>query len=106
MQSTNESPQFGELITDGETRRDAIHIAVAPVTAVCDLEPGQDIGFVRGNRESVGPCENPIGIVDPFLKDTIKAGQRFWLFLYPNTVTGMRHFWKHPAFTYGAIENA
>lgn len=100
-QMKDETPKLGYLIEDGETRRDAIHIAVAPVEATCDLNPGQPIGLLEGSREQVGPTNNPIGIVDPFLKGKIKAGQRFWLFLYPNTVTGMRHYWKHPAFSLG-----
>lgn len=99
MKPIDDNPNLGELITNNERRRDAIHIAVAPVTAGCDLSPGQDVGFIHENDlEKVGPSKNAIGIVDPFLKEPVLEGQRFWLFLYPGTVIGMRHYWKHPAF--------
>ena len=93
-------PRLGQLITDGDRRRDAIHIAVAPVTAAEPLAPGQHVGLVReGSFEFVGPCDQNIGIVDPYLTAGVEAGQRFWLFLYPGTVTGLRHVWTHPAFS-------
>ncbi|MDB5386331.1 MAG: hypothetical protein JWM11_1977 [Planctomycetaceae bacterium] len=94
------APQLGELIQDGERRRDAVHIALAPVTAVEWLRPGQHVGLVQeGNVELVGPSPHNIGIVDPYLREDIEPGQRFWLCLYPGTVTGLRHVWTHPAFT-------
>ncbi|MEZ6122938.1 MAG: hypothetical protein R3C49_07150 [Planctomycetaceae bacterium] len=94
------SPQPGTLIDDGDRRRDAIHIAIAPVTAVELLCPGQHVGLVRSDSyEFVGRSPEPVGIVDPFLKSAVEPGQRFWLFLYPNSVTGLRHVWTHPAFT-------
>lgn len=93
------APNLGSLIVDGERRRDAVHIAVAPVTASERLSPGQHVGFVsEGDVETVGVAETPIGIVDPFLREPVQPGERFWLFLYPNTITGLRHVWTHPAF--------
>jgi hypothetical protein len=90
---------LGKLIDTDERRRDAIHIAVAPVTADHYLEPGEHVGFTRaGSTEFVGHCNNAIGIVDPYLTARIEPGQRFWLLLYPKTITGLRHAWSHPAF--------
>lgn len=83
----------------GETAvRDAIHIAVAPVFSSETLHPGQHIGLIPGSTSEVGSLPKPIGIVDPFLGVEVKPGQKFWLFLYPQTVTGMKHHWRHPAF--------
>jgi len=95
--------QLGQLIEDGDRRRDAIHIAVAPVTAVERLSPGQHVGLVReDDPELVGPCDRTIGVVDPFLTAEVEPGRRFWLFLFPGTITGLRHVWTHPAFTKAA----
>lgn len=91
-------PRLGHLI-EGDAQRDAIHVAIAPVVASEILPPGCKIAFVEGSQELVcGAREKSIGVVDPFLTEEVKKGQKFWMFLYPNTVTGMRHHWSHPAF--------
>jgi hypothetical protein len=83
-------------ILDDTARRDAVHFALAPVIASEQLSPGQHIGFVRKNV--VGPCDEPLGIVDPFLPIPVYTGDRFWMFLYPNTITSLRHEWSHDEF--------
>ncbi len=116
---------IGQLI-EGEQFRDAIHIAICPVVANETLKPGQDIGFAfegsfthvcaaqkpkrthtqtDSRRIAIGPETDdapgdtvPLGIVDPFLPKSVKKGERFWMFLYPNTITSLRHDWTHPAF--------
>src|SRR5262245_29880092 len=90
------TPNLGHLCGP-DARRDAVHVAVAPVLAAQVLRPGEHVGFVDGSR--VGSALNPIGVVDPFLTGAVQPGERFWLFLYPNAVTSLRHVWTHPAFT-------
>ncbi len=90
--------KLGTLIT-GKGERDAIHVALAPVVAAERLKPGQHIGLSSPySTEFVGVCSEPLGIVDPFLEHTVEPGQRFYMVLYQNTVTGMKHQWEHPAF--------
>src|SRR5579884_3398390 len=85
---------IGSLAAE-DAGRDAVHVAIAPIAAPCELRPGQHVD-PHGRPE--GPGVVPVGIVDPFLREPVVAGQRFWLFLYPNTVTSLRHEWTHPAF--------
>lgn len=89
---------LGRLIGAGEERRrDAIHIAVVPMTAGVPLEVGEHVGLDHvGNASSYHVPH--VGIVDPYLKKPVMSGERFWLFLYPGTVTSLRHHWSHPAF--------
>lgn len=82
------------MIIDDTQKRDAIHLAVLPMQAVTKLFPGQDVGLVPGGA---GPSVTPLGIVDPFLKAPVQAGERFWLILYPRTISSLRHVWSHPA---------
>ena len=92
--STDALETLGTII-DEKAGRDAIHLAVEPAIAAQKLYPGQDVGFVEGG---VGPCANPLGIVDPFLKAPVQQGERFWLVVYPRQITSLRHVWEHPAF--------
>ncbi len=93
------TPNIGE-IPDGTARRDAIHVAVAPVIASQILRAGEHVGLnADGKAYHVGPTKNgSIGIVDPFVLHPIHMDEGFWLFLYPGTITGLRHLWTHPAF--------
>ena len=101
------APQLGSLVPDGENRRDAVHIALAPITADVLLRPGDHVGIQDGKTFfSSERTERTIGVVDPFLRDEVKRGERFWLCLYPGTVTSLRHIWTHPVFEKMAKEAA
>lgn len=91
--------QLGELIAAG-ARRDAAHVAVAPVVAAERLVPGTRIGFTHdGDTEHVGVrTKETIGVVDPFLRRVVEIGERFWMLLDPQSVKAIRHDWQHPAF--------
>lgn len=88
---------LGQIITT-EQHKDAIHVAVAPVVAGEWLAPGAHIRLAASGQAVNAPQSETIGIVDPFLKQHVTIGQRFWLFLYPGTITSLRHDWTHPAF--------
>lgn len=89
--------KVGKLI-DATAQRDAIHVAIAPVITAELCDPGEHVGFMEDGRVGTN-AKKKIGVIDPFLKDTIGANKRCYLFLYPQTVTGMRHHWEHPSFT-------
>ena len=86
---------LGSLIGDGEGR-DAIHVAVLPVTAGETLHPAQHIGIKDG--VAMTTATKLVGIVDPFLRGAVHTGQKFWMLLYPRTITSLRHVWSHPDF--------
>lgn len=92
--TTDALETLGTIISDQE-KRDAIHLAVEPIIAVEKLYPGQDVGLKDGGA---GVTDNPVGIVDPFLKTPVLAGERFWLVVYPRQIESLRHVWSHPAF--------
>lgn len=109
-----EEVKLGELITDVR-RRDAIHIAMCPVIAGEALNPGEEIGILSqtkvGNQQFIvvvgknykTDLPNKIkmlGIVDPFLPMSVWKDDKFWMLLFPNTITNLRHEWEHPHFKF------
>ena len=87
--------------TPGSTEKDAVHVAIVSIEAAQELKPGTHVELKHGKAFKKDPHEDdfsPIGIVDPFLSAPVQAGHHFYLCLYPDTVTGMRHEWGHPAF--------
>ncbi len=80
-----------------EEKRDAIHLAVMPVTAGETLKPGADIWVSAQGLAFAGGRDGCIGIVDPFLTRPVVFRERFWLVIYPRKITSLRHVWSHPA---------
>lgn len=91
--STDALETLGTIIGESE-KRDAIHLAVEPMVAPEWLDPGEHV-TATGHGCGVG---EGVGIVDPFLVERVKPGQRFWLVIYPRQIHSLRHVWTHPAF--------
>ncbi len=94
--STDALETLGSII-DEHAGRDAIHVAVEPVEAGQILAPGIPVLLKDGKAYRAFGDEG-IGVVDPFIKNYVGEGQRFWLLLNPRTITSLRHVWSHPAF--------
>jgi hypothetical protein len=93
---------MGAILPDDVGGRDAVHVAVIAMFAGEDLHPGQDVGYngtiKDGHYVAYPIMDKFVGIVDPFIKGYVKKGEKFWLFLYPRTITGLNHLWTHPEF--------
>lgn len=94
--TTDALETLGQFISERE-KRDAIHLAVEPVTAGAELNPGQHITVKNGVAYPADRGQG-LGIVDPFLPTYVRSGQRFWFVMYPRMVHSLRHVWTHPAF--------
>jgi hypothetical protein len=102
-----ENLHIGSIINEPQ-QRDAVHMAIVPVTAMERLYPGTHVGIVQTGevpKDSDGIVADAldhglkgIGIVDPFLRNPVQKGERFWLFLYPGSIISLRHDWEHPSF--------
>ena len=104
--STDALETLGTIIGPGEAR-DAIHLAVEPVVAGERLKPGENVGLGPDGKAyspetglTFPGCRQvkALGIVDPFLKAPVKAGEMFWLVVYPRQIRSLRHVWEHPDF--------
>lgn len=83
--------KLGKLVPV-DAQRDAMHVAVLPALAGVVMEPGTHVRMQDGYAYAGG---NTIGIVDPFLTEPVKPGNRFYVVIYPNKVTNLRHDWDH-----------
>lgn len=78
-------------------KRDAIHIAIISMVAAERVNPGQEVGIDK-DGEASGVAQPFVGVVNPFLQQSVAPRERFWLLLNPYTITSLRHEWVHPAF--------
>ena len=92
-----DGPRLGQLVEDSKVKRDAIHVAVAPMTSAYKLTPGQRVNVVGGQAFPSDRLDST-GIVDPFLAGAIQPGYAFWMLVTPGTVTSLRHDWEHESF--------
>lgn len=88
---------LGTIHTRAE-KRDAIHLAVSPVSCDVPLKPGDHILYMGDDKVEKALKGHGHGIVDPFLLATIKPGEKFWFVMYPRQIRSLRHVWTHPAF--------
>lgn len=97
-------------ILDDTAEKDAVHFAVLPVISADDyLFAGTRVRFVTGSTTHVKGVKGDasgIGVVDPFITDEIKRGDRFFILMNPNTITSLRHEWTHPALAVVPAEDA
>lgn len=99
---------MGNVLPEDAGGRDAVHVAVFSAFADSRLFPGEDIAIVeQGARDTkvtslrhaeIDEIDRLVGIVDPFLRGAIEPGARFWVYLYPRTITALSHRWSHPSF--------
>jgi hypothetical protein len=88
-------PILGELLKGGE-ERDAIHIAILPVTAHTYIPAGAQI-FIRPDLTAILSGKSN-AVADPFLKEQIRPGEKFYALLNPYTIESLRHEWVHKDF--------
>lgn len=87
---------IGSLITNPELfKKDAVHMAMVQIRSSDRFLPGEHVGL--NDKGEAIQSDNPIGIVDPFLKKAVEPGDPFWLWMYPKTISNLRHDWNHPA---------
>lgn len=93
------SIKLGKIIEEGAfPSRDAVHVAVIPVIAGEDLRPGTHVGITPRSLRASGSVIPLVGVVDPFLTETVRIGEVCWLFMYPDAVKSLHHDWTHQAF--------
>lgn len=77
--------------------KDAFHVPCVRVTSMEHFEPGQRVIFI-GPSEVMSAAKNLDfdGVVDPFIKDRVYAGDPFWVLLTDGITSDVRHEFSTP----------
>jgi hypothetical protein len=90
------SVKLGET-PDMSAGRDAVHVAVMPCRAGEPLEPGARVYIDMETQVALNAVTSPpVGIVDPYLAAPVERHGVFWLCLFPESTTSLRHEWTAP----------
>lgn len=93
---TVSKPVIGKILKPTEDyTRDAIHIPIMPIEAGEALGPGDLVFVAKGKAVSPPHPKDAVGIVDPFLTVMVKVGDRFYLWLKPQSTLRLWHEWTH-----------
>lgn len=79
-------------------QKDAVHVAIVSVRADGPVDAGSRVKInEHGEGKSVGYHNKDFdGIADPFMKDSVVAGQFFWMLIDPKEIGEVAHVWEHP----------
>lgn len=93
------SVSLGFLSAEESEVRDAVHIPIVSVEAGESLQPGQAIYF-KERKAYAAPANGRMvsAAVDPYLREPVNQGERFFAVLHPYSVYGLHHEWEHGEF--------
>ena len=94
----NKKNVLGKLCDESVVgQKDAVHVATVLVRAGEPLKPGTKCSMNQmGEAVASNKSNKPIGVVDPYLKKSVRIGQVFQLLLNPTVVENVQHVWDHP----------
>jgi hypothetical protein len=96
MNNADTISQIGKRLAPTQ-QRDAVHIAVCPVRCTEHFLPGEHVGIKDGKAiKNRGGSVECVGILDPFMPHCMVGDEYVFVFLYPGSITSLRHEWTHP----------
>jgi len=78
-------------IPPDDAHHDVIRLFAEPMTAGQDLWPGQPVVVKEGVAFSANDDAPVVSVADPFLRETIKEGDRFWCVFPPVKLSEKEH---------------